>query len=118
MRYSVWEKIEWVREQPEHIRMRYVTGCLAVSMVFIIGIWFLSLKESFQNVSRDIPNVAEKSKELLPSGEMPSLGNLLEQAKPLRVDKQDEKTGQAYFEEQFRSQQNPNSEDTAPEPTE
>jgi hypothetical protein len=115
MKINIWEKIEWVREQPEHIRMRYVIGCLAVSMTFVIGIWLLSLKESFGNISRDVSNTAEKSKEQLPDVKMPALDSLLEQDAPLGAgaNKKEEKSGQEYFEEQFRSQ-NPeqNQEET------
>ena len=103
MARGLWEKIEWVREQPEHIRMRYVLGSLFVSMAFILGIWFLSLAESFQNIKQDVPTAALKGKELLPKEGVPSLSGLLEQAKPLGVDGQAEKTGQEYFNEQFQS---------------
>ncbi len=117
MARGLWEKIEWIRKQPEHIRMRYVFGCLLVSMAFIFGIWLLSLKESFQSISRDVPAAAEKGKELLPSGQTPSLSDLLEQAAPLRVDGQKEKTGQEYFNEQFRSQTEDTGSDTQEPPT-
>lgn len=112
MTFNIWEKIEWVREQPEHIRMRYVFGCLAVSMTFVIGIWLLSLKESFGNISRDVSNTAEKGQEQLPDVKMPALDSLLEQSSPLgaNANKGEEKTGEQYFEEQFRSQ---NSEQTS-----
>lgn len=102
MALGIWEKIEWVRRQPEHIRMRYVLGSLFVSMLFIFGIWLLSLVESFHNISKDVPAAALKGKELLPKGEVPSLSGLLEQSSPLRVG-QDQKTGQEYFNEQFPS---------------
>ena len=104
MKIDVWEKIEWVRAQPEHIRMRYVFICLTVSMLFVIGVWLLSLKESFQNISRDVSSTAEKGKEQLPDVKIPSLNNLLEQSAPLGANKKDEKTGQEYFEGQFRPQ--------------
>ncbi|OGI14870.1 MAG: hypothetical protein A3E38_02275 [Candidatus Moranbacteria bacterium RIFCSPHIGHO2_12_FULL_54_9] len=102
MAKSLWEKIEWVREQPESIRMRYVLGCLLVSMAFILGIWLLSLKESFRSIGQDVPAAVDKSRELLPSGGTPSLNDLLEQAAPLRADGQKEKSGQDYFNEQFQ----------------
>lgn len=117
MARGLWEKIEWIRKQPEHIRMRYVFGCLAVSMAFIVGIWLLSLKESFRSISKDVPAAVEQSKELLPDGGTPSLSDLLEQAAPLRVDGQNEKTGQEYFEEQFRTQMEDTGSDTAQQPT-
>ena len=103
MARGLWEKIEWIREQPEHIRKRYVLACLVVSMAFILGIWLLSLQAGFRSIGQDIPAAAEKGKELLPGGQVPSLGNLLEQAQPLRADGQDAKTGEQYFDEQFQT---------------
>lgn len=118
MKINIWEKIEQIREQPEHIRMRYVFGCLAVSMTFIIGIWLLSLKESFGNISRDVSNTAEKSKEQLPDVKIPSLEGLMEQNAPLGADtnKGEEKTGQKYFEEQFRSSEQNFEQDAGSNP--
>ena len=107
MMRSIWEKIEWVREQPEHVRMRYVFSCLVVSMLFILGIWVLSLQENFRTVGEDIPSAIEKGKALLPKNEdQTSLNTLSQQAAPLRVDGQNKKTGQEYFEEQWRTQTN------------
>ena len=103
MARGLWGKIEWIREQPEHIRKRYALLCLAVSMVFILGVWLLSLKSSFRNIGQDIPAAAEKGRELLPDGQVPSLGNLLEQGKSLDAGGQGEKTGQEYFNEQFQT---------------
>ena len=37
------EKIEKIRKQPEHIRMRYVWFFVAVSMLFVIILWIFSL---------------------------------------------------------------------------
>lgn len=111
MARGFWEKIEWIREQPENIRMRYVLGCLFVSMAFILGIWLLSLKESFQSIKRDVPEVSEKGKELLPANGATSLKDLFNQSVPMRIDGQKEQTGEEYFEEQFRAQKEKKSED-------
>ena len=40
---SIYDKIEQIRQKPEHIRVRYVWICVAISMVFVLGIWVLSL---------------------------------------------------------------------------
>lgn len=37
------DKIDEIRRKPEHIRIRYVWMCVAVSMVLIIVIWIISL---------------------------------------------------------------------------
>lgn len=43
---SLQNKIEEIRKKPEHIRLRYVWAMVAISMFFIIIIWFFSLKAS------------------------------------------------------------------------
>lgn len=50
---NIQEKIEEIRRQPEHIRMRYVLGSVSVSMVLIGILWIFSLTTSFQNQSGD-----------------------------------------------------------------
>jgi hypothetical protein len=40
---GLYEKIEEIREKPEHIRMRYVWAMVAISMIFVILIWIFSL---------------------------------------------------------------------------
>lgn len=81
------KKIEEIRQKPEHIRIRYVWGMVAISMLFIIIIWLFSiddlLKESkIQVNSQQFPDIKEnidqiKSiqsaapsiKEMIPEGE-------------------------------------------------
>ncbi len=41
---SINDKLEEIRKKPEHIRLRYVWAMVAISMVFVILIWFFSLK--------------------------------------------------------------------------
>ena len=48
---GIKEKIEEIRSKPEHIRMRYVWGSVAVSMIFIIIIWIFSILTMFNNSS-------------------------------------------------------------------
>ena len=102
MARGLWEKIEFIRSQPEHIRMRYVVGCLFVSMSFIVGIWLLSLGENFQSIKNDIPKASETGKQLLPREQVPSLNDLLQSATPLEVNSQSEKANTDYFNEQFQ----------------
>lgn len=42
-------KIEEIRKKPEHIRMRYVWGAVALCMSFIFIIWIFSLHETFKS---------------------------------------------------------------------
>lgn len=47
---NINQKIEEIRQKPEHIKIRYVWGGVAISMLFIITIWILSMKTSFQKI--------------------------------------------------------------------
>lgn len=46
---NIQNKIEEIRRQPEHIRMRYVLGSVSISMVLIGILWIFSLTTSLQN---------------------------------------------------------------------
>jgi len=102
MAKGLWEKIEEIRQQPEHVRMRYVFGCLFISMLFIFGIWILSLGESFRNISKDVPGVVENGKKMLPNEQIPSLDDLLQKATPLQPESQST-TGGDYFNNQAQN---------------
>lgn len=41
---SLSDKIEGIRQKPEHIRMRYVWFFVTLSMLFVIILWVFSLK--------------------------------------------------------------------------
>lgn len=43
---SLENKLNEIRKKPEHIRLRYVWAMVAISMFFVIIIWFFSLKAS------------------------------------------------------------------------
>jgi len=47
---NISNKIEEIRQKPEHIRIRYVWGLVAISMVVVIIIWVFSLEDSFKKV--------------------------------------------------------------------
>ena len=55
------EKIEEIKRQPEHIRLRYVWFFVAVSMVAVVAIWILSIKANVGNVSSEITNMRSAS---------------------------------------------------------
>lgn len=95
----LWEKVEAIRQEPEHIRRRYAMICVMVSMVFIFGIWLLSIEESVSTAARDLPEAAEKSRDL--TGGAPSLNDLLEQSAPLRIE-EDMIEGGQFFQEQMK----------------
>ena len=72
---GISDKIEAIRKQPLHIRVRYVWGCVFVSMAFILLIWLLSISVMFRGKSKnasqtsdlnDLKNSIESSKKDLP----------------------------------------------------
>jgi predicted PurR-regulated permease PerM len=76
---NIKEKIEEIRKKPEHIRMRYVWGSLAISMFFIIIIWifsmFMLLHSSFsQNQGPDLSPVKDQLQDF--NSAMPSIQNI------------------------------------------
>lgn len=70
---SISNKIENIRRQPEHIRLRYVWLGVIVSMIFIVIIWIFSLQETFRNSapkpeeSASLKSQWESAKENMPS---------------------------------------------------
>ena len=70
---NINRKLEEIRQKPEHIRMRYVWGAVAVSMFLIILIWIFSFKNTFESASPDkvtlpdLKSAYESSKQELPS---------------------------------------------------
>jgi len=48
---NIYEKLEDIRKKPEYVRLRYVWLAVAVSMLLILIIWFLSLKSGLENSS-------------------------------------------------------------------
>ncbi|PIP27866.1 MAG: hypothetical protein COX29_04225 [Candidatus Moranbacteria bacterium CG23_combo_of_CG06-09_8_20_14_all_35_22] len=46
---SIFDKIEQIRRQPEHIRLRWVWGLTAFGMIFILIIWMISFSAQFEN---------------------------------------------------------------------
>jgi len=48
---NINKKIEEIRQKPEHERLRYVWGSVAVCMVFVFLIWILSVRLSIQKTA-------------------------------------------------------------------
>lgn len=48
MRWNIQDWVEEVKRKPEHIRERYVIGCVAASMFFVIIVWSLTVTEGFK----------------------------------------------------------------------
>jgi hypothetical protein len=50
---SIFDKIEAIRRQPEHIRLRWAWGLTAVGMVVIVIIWMISLSAQVSELNKD-----------------------------------------------------------------
>jgi hypothetical protein len=48
MRWNIQDWVEEVKGKPEHIRQRYVIGCVAASMFFVVIVWSLTVTEGFK----------------------------------------------------------------------
>ena len=85
MAMSLGEKIEAIRKEPEHVRRRYVVLCVSVAMVYVVGIWLLSVSASVTHTAKDLHQAIEAGKQGVTAG-APSLNDLLEQSAPLRIE--------------------------------
>lgn len=100
MTTALWEKIEAIRKEPELIRRRYVMVCVSISMVFIIGIWLLSVSDTVTTTAEDLPKAMEQGKNM--TGGVPSLNDLFEQSAPLRIETKAEQSNE-FIKQQMES---------------
>lgn len=98
--WSIGEKIEAIRREPEQVRMRYVMLCVTVGMVFIVGLWLLSVHENIAVTAKDLPKTIEQGKKDLSGGSTPSLNDLFQQSAPLRIEEKSVNGSQFYNQEQ------------------
>lgn len=80
---GISEKIEEIRKKPEHIRLRYVWGLVAVSMFFVIIIWIFSLKDSFRETkaqNNSFSGIKNGLEEESANQQLPSLEEVLKQS--------------------------------------
>lgn len=42
------DKIEEIRQKPDHEKIRYVWGMVAISMILIVSIWIFSFKSAMR----------------------------------------------------------------------
>lgn len=52
---DIHEKIEEIRQKPEHIRMNYVIFCVILSMLLLIVFWGFSIKSTLSPKIDDAP---------------------------------------------------------------
>ncbi|MFZ2154461.1 MAG: hypothetical protein WAV16_04500 [Candidatus Moraniibacteriota bacterium] len=72
---SLMDKIEDIRQKPEHERVRYVWGMVLLSMILIIFIWFFSLKDMLHSNKENNRNkeIYENLETLSPDGNQDNL---------------------------------------------
>lgn len=66
---KISDKIEEIRNEPEHVRIRWVWISVIVSMLFILAIWIFSMGSLFQgdenkDNSLQLPNITEQLPDL------------------------------------------------------
>lgn len=81
---NLFDKIEEIKSKPERIRLKYIYGAVAVSMLFVLLIWFFSLQDMFRSSSSEADSEAFSNlkKSFSPNPEKdkgPSLQNLLDE---------------------------------------
>ena len=71
-------KIEQIRQQPEHVRLKYVWFSVTICMLVIILVWIMSTKAAFQknNVSENFTQLKQSFD--TDSVQMPSISDLPE----------------------------------------
>lgn len=117
MRINFEEWVARVQEKPEHIRIRYVIGCAAFSMLLVIGVWSLSVSEGFRTISTDARTAAKGSEGLLPNTSKFSLDALLSGEKSLEERKK-EVSGELFFQQQLDTKDTPDFEENGFVPAE
>ncbi len=61
---SIFNKIEEIRRQPDHIRLRWAWGLTAVGMFFIVIIWMISFSaqiSSLKSEEKPVDNISNGS---------------------------------------------------------
>lgn len=107
MRFKADQWIEAVQAKPEHVRIRYVVGCAAFAMLLVVGVWSLSVSESFRSISGAAEEAARESESLLPKASSFSLDALLSGEKSLEERKK-EVSGEMFFQDALQSKTQPN----------
>lgn len=77
MRNRIIEKIEEIRQKPEHVRVWYAWTAVLVVMFFVIIIWIFTLQENLRGSSpvEDVKKIQER----IPSTDMEQQKQSLEE---------------------------------------
>lgn len=102
---SLWDTIDEIREKPEGIRRRYMFGYVAVTMLLVLGIWLISLRESLDSVEKmgaDTEHIKNQAAQILPGpAGARSLSDLLKDGEQLNVGNPDV-SAEDFFESEMR----------------
>lgn len=107
MRLNIEEWVAKIQAKPEPIRMRYLIGCVAFSMLLVVGVWSLSVSEGLQAISRDSQGVTDGVQGILPKASSFSLDSLLSGEESLE-DRKKEVSGELFFQNQLDAREKPN----------
>lgn len=107
MRFSLDQWIEDIKAKPEPVRMRYLVGCVACSMLLVVGVWALSVSQNFRSIANDGKNPISDAQGLLPKASNFSLDAFLSGEKNLQELKR-EVSGEAFFQQQLEKKETPN----------
>lgn len=112
MKWNIQNWIEEVKTKPEHVRQRYVIGCVAASMFFVIIVWSLTVSEQFK---RATPTVAsDQSESLLPKPSDFSLDEFLSGKDT--IEEKAAKPSDEFLREQVESRDRINPDDEGIQP--
>jgi hypothetical protein len=113
MRWNIQDWIEEVKMKPEHIRQRYVVGCVFASMFFVIIVWSLTVSENFKKTVAKTQDVTIPGS-ILPKKSDFSLEQILSEEKTPGL--KESKSGEQFLRDQVenRTRLNPNEEGVMP----
>lgn len=112
MRWNIQDWVEEVKRKPEHVRERYVIGCVVASMFFVVIVWSLTVTEGFKkSVAK---TEATTNGGLLPKPSDFSLDDILSGKDTAETGKP--KSGEEFVREQTenRTRLNPDEEGVTP----
>ncbi len=75
---AIARKIEQMRKEPEHVRVRYVLVAVTISMTFVVVLWIFAIQDNVRKMI-DAENPLSKS-ELFPQSNQQTLQDILQSA--------------------------------------
>ncbi len=107
MRFNIEEWVARVQAKPEPVRMRYLIGSVAFSMLLVVGVWSLSVSEGLRALTESTQEATGSVQGILPKASNFSLDSLLSGEKSLE-DRKKEVSGELFFQNQLDARTKPN----------